>query len=105
MFGKVGHHDYHSLVSFQAFKAGDHEEAIAYYSRSIKLFPDPAAFNNRALVHIKMKQYEQAVSDCKETLKREPQNTKGVATSYINTLITVIKEALFHTQVYTSLIN
>ncbi len=35
--------------TFQAFRAGDLEEAYSYYSRSINFNPSVAAYNNRAL--------------------------------------------------------
>ena len=51
---------------------------MSYYTRSISLFPgNPAAYNNRALVYIKQKRFELAASDCRETLQRDPNNTKG----------------------------
>jgi hypothetical protein len=33
----------------EAFAAGSYEEALVYYTRSIQLMPNAAAFNNRAL--------------------------------------------------------
>ena len=36
-------------LSLQAFRAGDFQEAIVYYSRSISLLPNPPSYNNRAL--------------------------------------------------------
>ena len=33
----------------QAYRAGDHQEALVYYTRSIMFCPSAAAFNNRAI--------------------------------------------------------
>ena len=87
-------------VFLQAFRAGDHQEALVYYTRSIKFCPSAAAYNNRAITGklltyslddhnqnslslslslsgIKLGRNEEAISDCVEVLKLEPDNTKG----------------------------
>lgn len=71
--------DHFSLyfLYMQSFKAGDYKEAMIYYSRSIKLSPCAPAYNNRALVAIKLELYSQAVTDCNKVLQREPNNSKG----------------------------
>lgn len=37
------------VLCLKAYRSGDHQEALAYYTRSIKFFPMAAAFNNRAI--------------------------------------------------------
>ncbi|CAF0712360.1 unnamed protein product [Brachionus calyciflorus] len=69
----------------EAYASGSYAEAVAYYSRSIKLFPNAASYNNRALAYIKMEQWEKAIQDCNEVLKYEKDNIKALlrrATAY-----------------------
>ena len=76
----------------EAFRAGDFQEALVYYSRSLQLVPTAIAYNNRAIVgmvdiswrcddmivtEIKLEKYKEAVDDCSEVLKLEEQNGKG----------------------------
>jgi len=77
----------------EAFRAGDFQEALVYYSRSLQLVPTSIAYNNRAIVgmvdvnwmcndvmfvtEIKLEKYKEAVDDCSEVLKLEEQNCKG----------------------------
>ena len=95
---------YVCVLLLQAFRAGDHQEALVYYTRSIKFCPSAAAYNNRAITGklltynldnhnqnslslsltlspslsgIKLGRNEEAISDCVEVLKLEPDNTKG----------------------------
>ncbi|XP_065897793.1 sperm-associated antigen 1-like isoform X2 [Dysidea avara] len=61
----------------EAFHAGDFQEALVYYSRSLQLAPTAIAYNNRAVVEIKLEKYKEAVDDCSEVLKLEEQNGKA----------------------------
>ena len=67
----------HSLYSYPTFMlpalsvAGDYDEALAYYSRSISLIPSAASINNRALVHLRLSKWEGAVADCNQVLLME----------------------------------
>lgn len=62
----------------EAFRAGDFQEAITYYSRSISLQPNPPSYNNRALAYLKTKEWMKAESDCNKVLSWEPQNIKAL---------------------------
>lgn len=61
----------------EAFRAGDFEEAVVYYSRSIDAWPTAAVYNNRALTNLKMKRYLKTIEDTKVVLKQEPGNFKA----------------------------
>ncbi|XP_022083368.1 sperm-associated antigen 1-like isoform X2 [Acanthaster planci] len=62
----------------EAFKAGDFEEAIQYYTRSISVIPSAPAYNNRSLARIKLGQFIDAVEDCTKVLELEPENIKAL---------------------------
>lgn len=62
----------------EAFKAGDFDESIVYYCRSISLLPTAAAYNNRALVYLKQKKWNKALDDCNTVLALEPDNLKAI---------------------------
>jgi len=52
-----------------AFKAGQPTEAIACYSRAIDFFKgDKAVYSNRALAHIKLRNFLSAVEDCSRAI-------------------------------------
>ncbi|KAI9145434.1 hypothetical protein BKA69DRAFT_1051484, partial [Paraphysoderma sedebokerense] len=53
----------------EAFKAGDYEEAVQYYTRSIKLHPRANLHTNRSLAYLKLLKYEAAEADATESLK------------------------------------
>ena len=67
-----------SLSLSQSFRSGDYEEAVAYYSHSLLLSPSIAAYNNRALMFIKLERHSEAVEDCLRVLQEEPNNVKGM---------------------------
>ena len=48
----------------KAFKKKDFSTALSSYSASIAYFKDPKVYSNRAAVFLKMKQYEECISDC-----------------------------------------
>ena len=62
----------------EAFKAGDFNEALVYYNRSILLQQSPVLFNNRAITYIKLERFEDAIKDCNKVLAEEPDNFKGI---------------------------
>ncbi|CAL8072779.1 unnamed protein product [Calicophoron daubneyi] len=62
----------------EAFQAKDYSEALAYYKRSLKIFPTNAVHNNRALVYLHMKRWSDAVRECNQVLKEEPNNLKAL---------------------------
>ncbi|BHF78454.1 Sperm associated antigen 1 [Sparganum proliferum] len=62
----------------EALQAGDNQEALGYYNRSLLYHPTAAVYNNRALLYLKTKKWKLAVSDCNRVLKEEPQNVKAL---------------------------
>lgn len=55
------------------FYNGNLQGALQFYSRAIKLNPDEGLFfSNRALVYLKLRRYEEAVTDCTASLFRGP---------------------------------
>ncbi|KAI2654816.1 Sperm-associated antigen 1 [Labeo rohita] len=47
----------------EAFRSGDYEEAVVYYSRSLSLASSAAALNNRAQAHIRLQRWSAALND------------------------------------------
>ncbi|EPQ15817.1 Sperm-associated antigen 1 [Myotis brandtii] len=69
----------------EAFKSGDYEEAVKYYTRSISVLPTVAAYNNRAQAELKLQNWNSAFQDCEKVLELEPGNVKALlrrATTY-----------------------
>uniref|UniRef100_A0A8B9LED5 Sperm associated antigen 1 n=1 Tax=Astyanax mexicanus TaxID=7994 RepID=A0A8B9LED5_ASTMX len=69
----------------EAFRAGDYEEAVTYYTRSVYIMPMTTAYNNRAQAEIKLQRWYDVLSDCERVLQLEPHNTKALlrrATAY-----------------------
>ncbi|XP_060052004.1 sperm-associated antigen 1 isoform X2 [Erinaceus europaeus] len=69
----------------EAFNAGDYEEAVMYYSRSLSVLPTVAAYNNRAQAELKLQNWNSAFMDCEKVLELEPGNLKALlrrATTY-----------------------
>ncbi|XP_074510626.1 sperm-associated antigen 1-like [Sebastes fasciatus] len=62
----------------EAFRANDYEEAVAYYSRSLSIIPNVAAYNNRAQAEINLKHWHNAMRDCLRVLELEPGNMKAL---------------------------
>ncbi|XP_069813433.1 sperm-associated antigen 1 isoform X2 [Dendropsophus ebraccatus] len=62
----------------EAFRSGDYEEAILYYSRSISVLPTAIAYNNKAQAEIKLKNWQDALADCGRALDLEPNNVKAL---------------------------
>jgi len=62
----------------ECFRAGDYDEAIVYYSRSLDAWSTPAVHNNRALANLKLKRYLKTIADCDQVLKSEPGNFKAM---------------------------
>ncbi|XP_067888461.1 sperm-associated antigen 1-like isoform X2 [Heterodontus francisci] len=61
----------------EAFRAGDHKEALLYYTRSISAMPNVAAFNNRAQAEIKLRNWQKALNDVEKVLELDPDNLKA----------------------------
>ena len=47
------------------------EDALHHYSKSIELDPVLATYNNRALVHLKLNNYDRCIDDCSKSLAIE----------------------------------
>ncbi|XP_070247959.1 sperm-associated antigen 1 [Myotis yumanensis] len=62
----------------EAFKSGDYEEAVKYYTRSISVLPTVAAYNNRAQAELKLQNWNSAFQDCEKVLELEPGNVKAL---------------------------
>ncbi|XP_023619380.1 sperm-associated antigen 1 [Myotis lucifugus] len=62
----------------EAFKSGDYEEAVKYYTRSISVLPTAAAYNNRAQAELKLQNWNSAFQDCEKVLELEPGNVKAL---------------------------
>ena len=58
---------------------------MAYYSRSLQLSPSTAAYNNRALMCIKLERFEEAVEDCCKVLEEDANNVKGLSLTHTHT--------------------
>lgn len=66
-----------------AFKAEKYEEAISFYSKSIKLAEkdsrDLATYlKNRAAAYLKTKEYEKVIADCTKALQIIPEDPKAL---------------------------
>ncbi|XP_067838144.1 sperm-associated antigen 1-like isoform X2 [Heptranchias perlo] len=61
----------------EAFRAGDHKEALLYYTRSISVMPNVSAFNNRAQTEIKLQDWRKALNDAEKVLELDPGNLKA----------------------------
>ncbi|KAL7305319.1 hypothetical protein TKK_0002449 [Trichogramma kaykai] len=62
----------------EAFRAGDYAEALQLYTTSIAMDCDIAAYNNRAMTHIKLRNYEKAIKDCQTVLEVDSMNVKAL---------------------------
>ncbi|XP_001605436.3 sperm-associated antigen 1 [Nasonia vitripennis] len=62
----------------EAYRAGDYLEALQLYSTSIAMDGDFNAYNNRAMTHIKLKNYDKAVMDCNSVLSIDFENVKAL---------------------------
>ena len=62
----------------ECYKAGDLEEAVVYYSRSISVKETVAALNNRALAYLRLKHYAECEKDSSRVIAIEPDNTKAL---------------------------
>ena len=57
----------------RAYTEKKYEEAIKYYSESIKLNPnDSISYNNRGVAYTKLEKYDEAIKDYNEALKLNP---------------------------------
>ncbi|CAK4082665.1 unnamed protein product [Aphanomyces euteiches] len=62
----------------ESFRAGDNEDAIIFYSRSLVFDPTSAIVHaNRALVHLKVKNLSSAEEDCTAAIELDPKYFKA----------------------------
>jgi len=59
------------------FQIGKFEDALNEYSRSISLYPTPAAYNNRAACQMKLEKNGAAIMDSEEAIKLDPGYIKA----------------------------
>ena len=60
------------------FKEGKYAEACEKYTEALKHDPNNSViYSNRSVTHIKLKNYEHALSDSQECIKLNPQWSKG----------------------------
>ena len=68
-----------------------------YYSHSLLLRPSTAAYNNRALMYIKLESHSEAVEDCMKVLDEDPNNVKGILFAFLHTsLLTHVTQIFDH---------
>jgi tetratricopeptide (TPR) repeat protein len=84
----------------EAFNSKSYDEAVVYYTRSIQLLENAAAFNNRALAYLKLEKWDKVIEDCDSVFKYEKDNVKGFFSffhclflSYLSSLIFSVIEA------------
>ncbi len=61
------------------FTDGKVLQAVEKYSESIKLYPTPKCFGNRALAYLKLESYGLAITDSEEALQLDPNYIKVAA--------------------------
>jgi len=62
----------------EAMASGDFKEAISYYSAAIKFdSTNPIYFSNRAMAHLKLKDYRKAIDDSNSSIELDRKYTKG----------------------------
>lgn len=62
----------------QAFQEGHFEKAVEYYTSAIMEFDsNPVLFTNRAQAQIRLKQFDEAILDCKKAIKLNPKSIKA----------------------------
>ncbi|XP_011643628.1 tetratricopeptide repeat protein 12-like [Pogonomyrmex barbatus] len=65
-----------------AFKEGDYEKAVTYYSKALEQRKDSSVlWNNRALSYMHLKLFEKALDDCEWALKVNNSNLKALLNS------------------------
>ena len=78
IFGRALAYQDKAVSDFDAYlNEGRYEDmAIRDYDEAIRLIPkgNAAAFNNRALVLVSLRQYDRAIADYDEALRLEPNN-------------------------------
>lgn len=60
------------------FRGREYDHAITQYNTSLRLHPQAATYNNRAITYLKQKKYKDALEDCEKCLSMEPENVKAL---------------------------
>lgn len=69
-------------VGNDAFKVGDYEKAVTYFTKAIEQRKDSTVlWNNRALSYINLGLFEKALHDCEWALKVNHSNLKALLNS------------------------
>lgn len=72
--------DYEKRKGNECFKANEFEDAVMFYSRSIFVKPDNhVVWANRAMAHLRLKQFDQAEDDCTEAIRLDPTYIKAIS--------------------------
>ncbi|XP_014484013.1 PREDICTED: tetratricopeptide repeat protein 12-like [Dinoponera quadriceps] len=65
-----------------AFKEGDYEKAVTYFSKALEQRKDSSViWNNRALSYMRLGLFEKALHDCEWALKVNDSNVKALLNS------------------------
>ena len=62
----------------ESFRANDFDEAIVYYSRSLKFLESAAVYNNRCLAYLKKEDFKSAIIDAEQVLSIDNDNLKAL---------------------------
>lgn len=61
-----------------AFKAGNHQKAIEFYTYATEMDPkNPVFYTNRSTAYFKMKNYQKSLRDANKAIKCDPKWAKG----------------------------
>ncbi|CAG0881871.1 unnamed protein product [Darwinula stevensoni] len=66
------------LKGNESYGQGDFQEALRCYQRSLIHYPTPEVFSNMALIYLKQKEYEAAVSASSQALALDPTHLKAL---------------------------
>ncbi len=58
--------------AYELQMAGDYEQAIDFYTRSIKVFPTAEAYTFRGWTYSFLGNYDRAIAECQEAIKVDP---------------------------------
>ena len=58
-------------------KSKEYKEAVECYSKSLAIFEDAAAFSNRAMANLRLKNYFQVIDDSNNALRLDPNYLKA----------------------------
>ncbi|XP_033232251.1 tetratricopeptide repeat protein 12-like [Belonocnema kinseyi] len=74
--------DTYKRIGNGAFKQGDYEKALTYFTKAIEYRKDSSVlWNNRALTYMQLKKFKKALNDCEWALKVNESNLKSLLNS------------------------